>query len=163
MKKTVESFTLVRFPDCDAFNHLNNARYLDYFINAREDHLMREYGLNVYQYAAEKGVAWVVRQNQIVYLRPALLMEEVLIQSTLLEWGEKTIRVEMRMWDKSGKTLKALLWSDFAHVNMKTMRSEIHSEELTNRFRQLENPLMEKISFEQRTEQLKSKTAVELI
>ena len=32
----------IRFNDGDLFGHLNNSRYLDYFINAREDHL-KEY------------------------------------------------------------------------------------------------------------------------
>jgi YbgC/YbaW family acyl-CoA thioester hydrolase len=163
MKKTVESTVLVRFPDCDAFNHLNNARYLDYFMNAREDHILKEYGLNVYQYAAEKSVSWVVRQSQISYLRPAMLMEEVVIQSTLLHWGEKAIQVEMRMWDKSRTILKSLLWAHFTHVNMKTMRSETHSEELTARFISLVNPLAETTNFDDRIIALKGKTANDLI
>ena len=48
MQKAFESEALIRFPDCDPFNHLNNAHYLDYFINAREDHLMNGMGFNIY-------------------------------------------------------------------------------------------------------------------
>ena len=29
----------VRFQDCDPFGHLNNARYIDYFLNARQDQI----------------------------------------------------------------------------------------------------------------------------
>jgi acyl-CoA thioester hydrolase len=162
MEKLPESISLIRFPDCDPFNHLNNARYLDYFIIAREDHLLKHYNFNIYAYAAEKGVSWVVRQSQIVYLRPAMLMEEVVIQSTLLHWGEKDLLVEMRMWDKTKTSLKSLLWITFTHVNMKTQRSELHSQELTERFRHLENPLPEPASFEQRVVMVKGKTAAEL-
>ena len=43
----LESSHLIRFPDCDPFNHLNNARYLDYFINAREDQVWDAYGINI--------------------------------------------------------------------------------------------------------------------
>lgn len=161
-EKIPESKLLVRFPDCDPFNHLNNARYLDYFMNAREDHMMKNYGFNLYEHAQKTGVSWVVRQNQVVYFRPAMLMEEVVVQSTLLKWGEKDLLVEMRMWDQSKTVLKALLWSNFAHINMKTMRSEIHSEELAQRFAHLENPLPEQVSFEERAAQIKSKTAAEL-
>ena len=67
--KRPESRVLIRFPDCDPFNHLNNSRYLDYFINAREDHLYLHYQFNPYEYAKEKLLAWVVTQNQISYLR----------------------------------------------------------------------------------------------
>jgi acyl-CoA thioester hydrolase len=35
LEKVPESEALIRFPDCDPFNHLNNSRYIDYFINAR--------------------------------------------------------------------------------------------------------------------------------
>lgn len=154
---------LIRFPDCDPFNHLNNARYLDYFIIAREDHLMKYHGFNLYQYAQEKGVSWVVGQNQIAYFRPAMLMEQVIIQSTLLKWGEKELLVEMRMWNKSKTTLKALLWTKFVHFNIAKQRSETHSEELAEKFKGLENPLPEEITFEKRVEQVKGKTAAELV
>lgn len=162
MEKLPESRYLVRFPDCDAFNHLNNARYLDYFMNAREDHLMQYYGFNIYAYAQENGVSWVVRQSQIAYLRPAMLMEEVIVQSSLLKWGEKDLLVEMRMWDTQKTTMKALLWAVFTHVNLKTQRSEMHSAALTERFAVLENPLPQPVSFEERLQQVKGKTAAEI-
>ena len=162
MEKVPENSVLIRFPDCDPFNHLNNARYLDYFIIAREDHLLKYYNFNIYAYAMEKGVSWVVRQNLIAYLRPAMLMEQVVIQSTMLQWGEKDLLVEMRMWDATKSTLKALLWSTFTHIYMKTQRSELHSQELSDRFAHLENPLAEKVSFEERVEQLRKKTAAEV-
>jgi acyl-CoA thioester hydrolase len=162
LEKTPESKMLIRFPDCDPFNHLNNARYLDYFIIAREDQVMKHYNLNIYQYAAEKGVSWVVGQHQIMYFRPAMLMEQVTIQSTLLGWDDKSLHVEMRMWDKDKKTLKSLLWTRFVHVSMKTGRSEPHSDELVNLFKQVENPLKQEMNFEQRVEMVKGKSAEEL-
>ena len=42
LEKTIESKVKIRFPDCDPFNHLNNSKYIDYIINAREDHLLIE-------------------------------------------------------------------------------------------------------------------------
>lgn len=155
--KTLESTALIRFPDCDPFNHLNNSRYLDYFINAREDHISQNYKFNIYQYAKEHGKSWVVGQNQIVYLRPAMLMETVVIQSTILELREKDILVEMTMWNKDKAQLKSLLWSSFIHYNFATQRSDVHSEELVNFFKPFENPLPEKLSFEERVQQLKNK------
>src|SRR6188472_1810792 len=89
IQKVWESKTLIRFPDCDPFNHLNNARYLDYFMNAREDHLMRGMEFNIYKIAQEQGVSWVVASHRIAYLRPAMLMETVTIDSTLLAWRER--------------------------------------------------------------------------
>lgn len=156
-EKNPESFSVIRFPDCDPFNHLNNARYLDYMINAREDHLSKFYDFNIYKMAQETGLSWVVSQNQIVYLKPAFLMETVVIQSTLRRLTEREVLVEMTMWNKEKTQLKALLWSDFVHFNLRTQKSENHSAELIEKFKPLENPFEEKIDFEQRIEQVKNK------
>lgn len=153
--KTPESEVLIRFPDCDPFNHLNNSRYIDYFINAREDHLMKYYDLNIYKLAAEQGVSWVVGQNQIAYLKPAFLMEKVIIITTIRQFRERDLLVEMQMWDRNKTQLKSLLWSVFVHFNLKTQKSEIHSEELMKRFKALENPLEKEMSFEERVKSFK--------
>src|SRR5215216_1790987 len=100
MVKRPESIVIIRFPDCDPFNHLNNARYIDYFINAREDHLVTNLNFNIYHHAAQFGLSWVVGKNQIAYLKPAFLMETVVIDSTLLKLGEREVSVEMRMWNE---------------------------------------------------------------
>lgn len=160
--KIPESFSIIRFPDCDPFNHLNNARYIDYMMNAREDHLMNIYNFNIYQIAKETGLSWVVAQNQIAYLRPAFLMETVLIQSTIIGFGERNVSVEIRMWNSDKTQIKALLWADFVHFNLKTQKSEPHSKELMERFGPLENHDIEKVTFEKRIEQVKNKTAKDL-
>jgi YbgC/YbaW family acyl-CoA thioester hydrolase len=154
--KVWESKSLIRFPDCDPFNHLNNARYIDYFINAREDHIMLNMNMNIYQFAAEKGLGWVVSKNQIVYLKPAFLMETVVIDSTILRLEEKSLLVEMKMWNEKKDKLKSVLWSEFVHINMKTQRPAPHTEELLQTFRPFENGLTSPMSFEERVEQLRN-------
>lgn len=89
LPKELESQSLIRFPDCDPFNHLNNSRYIDYIINAREDQLMSYYDFDVYKLAKEQGLSWVVAQTQIAYLAPAELMEIVTIQTRLMGFTEK--------------------------------------------------------------------------
>ena len=154
--KVWESKSLIRFPDCDPFNHLNNARYLDYFINAREDQAMKYLNFNIYGYAAEKGLSWVVSKNQIVYIKPAFLMETVVIDSTILELREKDLLVEMKMWNEKKDKLKSILWSNFAHVNLKTQKPETHSQELMAIFKPLENSLPTPVNFDERVENLRS-------
>ena len=153
--KIWESKTIIRFPDCDPFNHLNNARYIDYFINAREDHIMANLNFNIYHYAAQNGMGWVVSKNQIAYIRPAFLMETVVIDSMLLSVGDKEVLVEMKMWNETREKLKSVLWSNFVHVNIKSQRPELHPEELMRMFRPFENPLPLQRSFDDRVEQLK--------
>jgi thioesterase III len=153
--KVWKSKQLVRFPDCDPFNHLNNARYIDYFINAREDHIVANLNFNIYQLAAQQRVSWVVSKNQIAYLKPAFLMETVVIDSTLLRLGEKDVHVEMKMWNDKMDKLKSVLWVHFVHINMKTQKPENHSQELLDLFRPFENPLLSNLSFDERVEQLR--------
>ncbi len=150
MQKRFESTALIRFPDCDPFNHLNNSRYLDYFYNAREDHVRNYHAFDLYSYARDTGYGWVVRENRIAYVRPAYLMEIVVLQSEILVWGTKHIHVQMTMWNEAKTELKALLWSQFVHVNLHTGKSEGHAEVLMQRFKDFEIGLPEHSSFEQR-------------
>ena len=156
ISKTWESKTLIRFPDCDPFNHLNNARYIDYFINAREDHIIANLNFNIYHYAAQNGMGWVVSKNQIAYLRPAFLMETVVIDSTLLRAEDREVFVEMKMWNERKDKIKSVLWSNFVHINMKTQKPENHSKELMEIFKPFENPLPQQLSFDERVEQVKT-------
>lgn len=150
-----ESKVLIRFPDCDPFNHLNNSRYIDYFINAREDHLQQHYGLNIYAYGKQHGKSWVVGQNQIAYLKPAMLMEAVVIKSTILELSDTDIMVEMTMWNKDKTQLKSVLWSRFVHFNLATQKRDTHSSELMEYFKPLVNAQHQGMTFEERVGQLR--------
>jgi YbgC/YbaW family acyl-CoA thioester hydrolase len=161
--KVFESESLIRFSDCDPFNHLNNSRYIDYFINAREDHLLQFQGFNLYKYAMEKGLSWVVSMTHIAYLKPAFLNETVIIQSTLRQLKEKEVWVEMLMWNKEKTVLKSLFWSQLTHYNLQTKKAEVHSQELYDLFKPLENPLSNPVNFEDRITEIKNRTAVEKI
>lgn len=116
----------VRFQDCDPFNHLNNGRYFDYFMNAREDHLIEFYDLNIYSMAAQTGKSWVVASSKISFLKPAFLMENVLIESQVIQFSEKEILVEMRMFTANRKSLKSVLWCTFVPFDIKTGKREMH-------------------------------------
>ena len=124
--EVLTSKAIIRFQDCDPYSHLNNGRYLDYFMNAREDMVWKAYDFNIYEYSRTTGLGWVVTQNQIAYLRPALLMEE-----------------EMRMLD-SDRKLKSLLWAQFIHVDIRQGKSTAHSAELQELFDKVCIPVAEK-------------------
>jgi acyl-CoA thioester hydrolase len=149
MKKILTSVRKVRFQDCDPFNHLNNAKYIDYFINAREDQLLENYGLDIFDIANKQGLSWVVASNQIYYLKPALTMESILIESQLIVHTSKSLMVELRMWDEAQTALKAILWTNFIHVDLKTQRPVNHSPEFSQLFADIVLPI-EQTSFEER-------------
>jgi YbgC/YbaW family acyl-CoA thioester hydrolase len=154
LPKILETKTKIRFQDCDPFNHLNNASYFNYLNNAREDQLIESYNLDIYKHARATGKSWVIGSHQIAYLKPANLMETVTIDSQLLRYNEKTLWVEIRMWNEDKSKLKAVLWSTLTHFNIVKQKSETHSEDLMNLFKEVVLPL-EVSSFEERMKNLR--------
>lgn len=148
LPKVLSSKAIIRFQDCDPYSHLNNSRYLDYFTNAREDQVWKNYDLNIYEYSRQTGLGWVFTQSQIAYLRPALLMEEVTMESQLIECKPKYLKVEMRMFDQRNQ-LKSLLWAQFVHVDIKAGKSVPHDQGLQDFFSFVLNPI-EETDFNQR-------------
>ncbi|MGB3077754.1 MAG: acyl-CoA thioesterase [Saprospiraceae bacterium] len=139
----LSSKAIIRFQDCDPYSHLNNGKYLDYFMNAREDQVWKTYDFNIYEYSRTTGLGWVVTQNQIAYIRPALLMEEVTIESQLIDTKPKFLHVEMRMYDAE-RTLKSLLWAQFIHIDIRKGKSIEHGVELQELFNRVCVPIEEK-------------------
>ena len=127
----LSSYYIVRFNDCDPLGHLNNSKYIDYLLNAREDHLRDFHQMELGDFH-KQGFGWVVSNHEIQYIRPALYNEKVCIQSDLIEAGESHLLVEMRMYDESGNTLKAILWTKFTCAILKTGRKETHPESFMN-------------------------------
>lgn len=127
----MNTYYTVRFNDCDPFGHLNNSKYIDYMLNAREDHLSQFYNIELGDFH-KQGFGWVVTTHEIQYIRPAAYNEKICIQSDLIDVGDSHLLVEMKMYDEAANTLKAILWTKFTCVNMKTSRKEIHTPEFMN-------------------------------
>jgi len=141
LEKVISSRTKTRFQDSDPFNHLNNGKYIDYMMNAREDQVEAHYGLDLFDLAKTKGVGWVVATNQISYINSAVTMEELYLDSQLMSFSERQMEVEIRMWNKDKTQLKAFLWIRFVHVNLKNQKVSTHSEELMNLFGEVVLPI----------------------
>lgn len=153
MEKEPKSKVRIRFTDCDPFGHLNNTRFLYYLLNAREDHLIDHYNLDMYQLAKSKGVSWVVGKTEIVYKEAAGINEEVIIQSRLIEQADKWVKVEIVMLNKEETRIKAIMWGNFVHIDMKNQRPAVHSTELKELFNQVQIPTVAK-SIEERIQNL---------
>lgn len=124
----LESFYTVRFSDCDPFRHLNNARYIDYMLNAREDHLKENYNMDLASFY-KQGVGWVVVKHEINYVRPASINERICVRSGLLESSSDHLLVEMLMLDENTSHLKAILHTKFVPVNLTTGKRESHGSD----------------------------------
>ncbi len=156
LPKVLESKARIRFQDCDPFNHLNNAAYINYLINAREDQLIKHYGLDIYKLARTQGKSWVVGSNQIAYLKPAFLMEPVTIDSQLFHYGANELHVELRMWNHDKTEIKAVMWSSFVHFSLVEQKRIDHEAELMQLFEAVCLPLNAN-SFQERAAYLKAK------
>ena len=151
MKKILSSTAKIRFQDCDPFQHLNNSKYLDYIINAREDQLKEEYGFDIFGLAQKENLSWVVTEHQIAYFFPAGVMEEVVIETQLIDRSNKWVKIEGRMYDKHKRHLKALMWTKLTHIDLKQQKSIPHTSEMNELFQNVELPVEEQ-SFKGRKE-----------
>ncbi|PIQ49375.1 MAG: thioesterase [Cytophagales bacterium CG12_big_fil_rev_8_21_14_0_65_40_12] len=126
-----ESRVVIRFQDCDPLRHLNNAKYFDYFFNAREDQVPKIYGVEMKDFILSYDAVWVVYNHHIAYLKPANMGEWVKINSRVVWFNENTLVVEYCMFDDSKSYLKTLMWTTFKYVGMNTSRTVEHSEEVS--------------------------------
>lgn len=138
MNITPNSVYTIRFNDCDLFGHLNNARYIDYFLNAREDHLKQYHDLNLAEFY-KNDIAWLVGGHEIAYLRPAMYNEIVTIQSTLLRADAECLWVETQMKNETETHLKAIMRTKFVPINTKTGRKSPHENSFLTWAKTIEN------------------------
>lgn len=123
-----ESRVIIRFQDCDPLQHLNNAKYFDYYFNAREDQVAKLYDFSPGQLFRELKTSWVVYQHQIAYIRPALVSEWVRIISRLIYVNEDTTVTEYIMTDDGKTQLKNVLWVTAKYVSVVTGKRIPHDD-----------------------------------
>tara|TARA_Y100001933_G_C18638727_1_gene413610 strand:- start:54 stop:515 length:462 start_codon:yes stop_codon:yes gene_type:complete len=129
----------IRFPDCDPFGHLNNGRYLDYFITAREEHVQEHYGLNLFgQRFSDQN--WVVRQSMVSHLLPARMNDQVCIQTRLIGYSRSSLLVEGIMLDQSKEKVLAVSWVDLRYISLSGGRPVKHEDDLMEIFESVHVP-----------------------
>lgn len=137
--KAPESSYVIRFQDCDPLGHLNNVRYLDVFLNAREEHTLKYYALNLMQLLKQHRTAWVVTNHQIAYIRPADHGETVHIQTRIVHFDNSTIVVESVMLDDNRSKLKSLLWTTYRYISTETAKPTDHSDDIMDLLEDLDD------------------------
>ncbi len=152
--RELESTAIVRFQDCDPFGHLNNARYIDYFMNARTDQVEAAYGIVLMKPGDEQS--WVVTRNYLAYLLPAGMGETVRIRTRMIRSSETSVMIEGVLEDIEGKRPKAVAWIDFTYVSVTTGRPARHGEDYMDLFGQITLPNIEAMGFEERVEAVRT-------
>ncbi|MDQ0476613.1 MULTISPECIES: thioesterase family protein [Chryseobacterium] len=144
MQKEISNLSKIRFSDCDPIGHLNNVKYLEYMLNAREDHVEAGYGFTYEEYTRKTGCTWITIQNEIAYLKEVRYNAKVLISSKTIEVGDRLSKVEILMKSADGKTIHCLLWVTVIYFNMKTRKSDVHPEDTRRLFEKFLVDLEEK-------------------
>lgn len=138
MEKNPKSKDKIRFTDCDMFGHLNNSRYLDYLINAREDHLKEFYNFDFNQYF-KNNLGWVISNHEILYIKPAIYNEIVTIQSTLLNLNIEQLHIETIMMSEDENQIKAIMRSKLVPINLNNGKKTQHNSEFMEWAKRIEN------------------------
>jgi YbgC/YbaW family acyl-CoA thioester hydrolase len=130
--RKLESKAIIRFQDCDPLKHLNNAKYFDYFFNAREDQVAEIYKFDPNDYFEHNQTSWVVYNHQIAYLNSAKVSEWVNIISSIIYFNENTKITEFVMTDETKKVLKCVMWTTSKYINTDTGIKTNHQPEIMN-------------------------------
>lgn len=154
MEKEISTVVKVRFSDCDPIGHLNNVKYLEYMLNAREDHVEDFYGFTYEEYTRKTGCTWIAIQNEIAYLKEVRYNSKVVISSKTIEVSDRISKVEILMKSEDEQTIFAVLWITVIYFNMKTRKSEVQPQETKDLFRKFLVTLDQK-DFQSRTEYLR--------
>ena len=129
MSIETKSTAKIRFIDCDPIGHLNNSKYLDYMLNAREDHVEDNYGVTYQDIIKQTGSTWVTIQNEIAYLKEVRANSKVVITSRTIDSNDRIAKIEILMMNEEETVVHAVLWMTLIYFNMKTRRSEPVPEE----------------------------------
>ncbi len=110
----------VRFYECDAYGHLNNAVYLRYMQEAAFD-ASTALGYGAHEYA-RLGRAWLARLSEIHYLRPVRYGDSIIVSTWVKDFQRvRSLRAyEMRL--QGSEDLVAQGWTDWVFVDTSTSR-----------------------------------------
>ncbi|MGZ3509419.1 MAG: acyl-CoA thioesterase [Vulcanimicrobiaceae bacterium] len=149
------SISRIRLRDCDAFGHLHNSRFIDYFMEAREDQLRACYDLDLVEHARKTGQTWLVTNSQIRYFAPAAYGSQVQIVTRLYAHDDARLHVEGRMYDSAQATLLALFWCTFRAVQLPEGRPSSNHGSISELLERVVYPIPES-TFEERARRLRA-------
>lgn len=89
----------IRYADLDTAGHVNNAIYLNYFEQGRMAFFLQKIGKQ-WDWN-EHGI--ILARNEIDYLSPVFLEDEVYITSEFIDKGNKSFRMKMRIYKLGDK------------------------------------------------------------
>ncbi|MBI1305377.1 MAG: YbgC/FadM family acyl-CoA thioesterase [Bacteroidetes bacterium] len=120
----------IRNYHCDAYGHVNNARYLELFEEARWQALDDS---GVHKKALDAGFLFFVVHIDLTFKKPVLLNEVIRVESKLKHSSRRTLAFEQNILDEEGHS-KTHAVITFVLFDPATEKSVPVSEEILNWF-----------------------------
>ncbi|TQI79221.1 thioesterase-3 [Serratia fonticola] len=116
----MQTYITVRGYHIDVFQHVNNARYLEFLEEARWAWLE---DLDAFHWMTQNNIAFIVVNININYRRPAVLGDKLRIDSQMLQLNGKSGVLSQQVTLEPEGTPVADATLTFACVDLKTQRA----------------------------------------
>lgn len=125
----------IRGYHCDSYGHVNNARYLELLEEARWEFL--EPALEE-KFFESRNLLFIVVNINISYKKSLLPDQDVIIDITNVVYNNKSMIVTQLIKDVKTEAICSSADVTFVLLNSKTGKPETISEEIINKFNELE-------------------------
>lgn len=158
-ERELSTTALVRLRDCDAFGHLHNSTFLDYFQEARDDQLAQHYAFRLADYVQQHGIGWFITTNRIQYFESVPVGMTVRIVTRLIAFDARTLEVEGRMYAEGSPAIRALYWTKMRAVDVRNGKPAEHDAPFMELCREVVYPVEGCATFEERIRALRTQPA----
>ena len=124
------SFIKVRGYHLDVYQHVNNARYLEFLEDARWEYLEESGDIDAFQ---KMGLAWVIVNININYRNSASMGDELAIDTGLSKVGNSSAVFHQKIWLKDTETIVADADITFVILDPKTGKATKIAGEIRER------------------------------
>ncbi|MDR0218850.1 MAG: acyl-CoA thioesterase [Enterobacteriaceae bacterium] len=132
----MSTFIKVRGYHIDVFQHVNNARYLEFMESARWDLLTES---DMLRWLNNSNIAFVVANININYRYPAVLGDELEVKSSIQELRNKSGSFFQEIIRKKDNRIIADSLTTFVCVDLKTQQTLVLEGQLRERLSEIKD------------------------
>ncbi|MCC5914804.1 MAG: acyl-CoA thioesterase [Balneolaceae bacterium] len=111
----------VRFRDLDPLNHVNNSVINSYFEEARINFIQH---VPEFRKSMDTARSFVLVHLELSYIKPIVYGDSLIVGSSVLEYGNSSIKAIQAIYESSTKELKAVAETTGVWFNLKTNRPD---------------------------------------
>jgi YbgC/YbaW family acyl-CoA thioester hydrolase len=133
VRRVFESEDRVLFSYVDAYGHLNSAKYLEMVVNHRVHALEEQIKCFTLDILKSTGVAIVIANAEISFVKPSFQSEKLVIQSWADEMQGVSFSVTFKIFEKHSKQVRSTGTLKCVCVDLKTNRPCVIPDSLPTR------------------------------